>query len=312
MDVCLSPGGKTSYVTSHPVDALLVATIDGICVLRRNGAGNAWSVEGRELAGVHVGSLLPLQSGQRFAGAHSGGLFRSEGESAPWVRAMNGIASEHAQVYHLAAQQRRSGVVLWAGTEPAALYRSDDLGATWTELPSIRDVPDTDKWTFPPPPHIAHVKNIAFHPTDEATLYLCIEQGALLKSTDDGATWHELSSYSRVDDIAYRDMHRIAIAPLHPDILFMTSGEGVYRSTDAGSTWTHLTRKRDRLGYPDQLFIDPRDEQTIYVAGAANAPPNWRAKRDGNPGILKSSDGGHTWRELVNGLPKSIGGTSKR
>jgi photosystem II stability/assembly factor-like uncharacterized protein len=308
MDVCLSPGGKTSFVTANPVDTVLVGTIDGVHRLSRNAANSAWTVSRRGLDGVHVGSLLSIPGGRLFAGAHSGGLFRSDDATAPWERTMDGIADAHSQVYCLAAQQRDGRLVLWAGTQPAALYRSDDLGDTWTELPGIRDVPDTDKWTFPAPPHVAHVKNIAFHPTDASTMYVCIEQGALLKSVDDGQTWHELASYSRADDIAYRDAHRLVIAPTHPDKLFMTSGEGVYTSDDAGVTWTHLTRKRDRLGYPDQLFIDPADESTIYVAGAANAPPNWREKRDGNPGVLKSTDGGRTWRELSAGLPAKIRG----
>jgi photosystem II stability/assembly factor-like uncharacterized protein len=308
MDVCLSPGGKTSFVTAGPVDAVLVGTLDGVHRLERGAGGTPWIASRHGLDGVHVGSLMSLAEGWSFAGAHSGGLFRSEGGSARWTPAMDGIDRAHDQVYTLAAQQRAGGVVLWAGTQPAALYRSDDLGATWVEVPSILDVPDTDKWDFPAPPHVAHVKNIAFHPSDDAMLYVCVEQGAVLKSVDDGRTWQELAGYSRADDKAYRDAHRIEIAAAHPNKLFLSSGEGVYTSDDAGLTWTHLTKKRDRIGYPDQMFIDPDDERTVYVAGAAQSPPHWRETHDGNPGILRSRDGGATWSELTAGLPANIRG----
>lgn len=306
MDVCLSPNGKTSFASTAPVDGLLVATIDGVYRLDRGAAD--WSVARAGLEGVHVGSLVSTSGGRLLAGAHSGGLFASERGTAGWTRAMDGIDPAHEQVYCLAEQPRAGGVVLWAGTQPAALYRSDDLGATWRELPSLRDVPDTDKWNFPAPPHVAHVKHVTFHPREERTLYVCVEQGAVLRSLDDGATWHELDGYSREGDTAYRDAHRIALAPAHPDTLFLTSGEGVYTSEDAGETWTHLTRKRDRIGYPDVLFIDPRDERTVVVAGAANSPPHWREHRDGKPGILRSRDAGRTWTELTNGLPAQIRG----
>ena len=219
-----------------------------------------------------------------------------------------GIAAEHDQIYTLAAQHHGDRVVLWAGTQPAALYRSDDLGDTWVEHPGILEVPDTDKWSFPAPPNVAHVKHISFHPTEQATMYVCIEQGALLRSTDGGRTWTELSEYSREDDWAYRDMHRLVIAPSNPDKLLLTSGEGLYSSSDAGATWTHLTRKRDRLGYPDQLFLDPRDQRTIFIAGAADSPPHWIEKKDGRPGVLRSRDDGASWTELRTGFPEHIRG----
>ena len=306
MDVCLSPNGQTTYASAAPVDRLFVGTVDGVHVLDRS-ANGAWISSRYGLDNVHVGSLLPIEDGKLFAGAHSGGLFLSNG-SLQWNKTMGGIDAKYTQVYTLAAQQRTTGLVLWAGMEPAALFRSDDLGNTWRELPSLTNVPDTDKWFFPPPPHIAHVKHIAFHPNDETTLYVCIEQGALLKSTDDGRTWRELSEYSRVDDPVYRDMHRITITPSRPERIFLTGGNGLYASTDAGETWKHLLSKKDRLGYPDQFFLDPNDENTLYIAGAASAPPSWRETHDGKPGILRSRDGGATWTELTAGVPAKIRG----
>ncbi|MEO1959830.1 MAG: hypothetical protein ABGW82_02435, partial [Paracoccus sp. (in: a-proteobacteria)] len=67
-----------------------------------------------------------------------------------------------AEVTLMDTPARRIGdaVTLFLGTSPAALYRSDDLGESWAEIPSLLEVAGTGKWTFPPPPHIPHVKHI--------------------------------------------------------------------------------------------------------------------------------------------------------
>jgi photosystem II stability/assembly factor-like uncharacterized protein len=306
MDVCLSPNGQTSFATPAPVERLYVGTVDGVYVLDR-GRNGQWTRERRGLENVHVGSLASID-GKFFAGAHTGGLFRRDAGSSDWKPAMNGIDDSYTQVYTLAVQQRSSGIVMWAGTEPAGLFRSDDLGETWALVPALLSVPDTDKWFFPPPPHIPHVKHVGFHPSAESTLYVCIEQGALLKSTDDGKTWNELSEYSRTDDPTYRDMHRVTMPPSNPKKVFLTGGNGLYISQDAGLTWTHRLNKKDRLGYPDQFFIDPRDENTLFIAGSATAPPTWRETHDGDPAILRSRDCGATWQELNIGLTEKIRG----
>ncbi len=293
------------------MSGVLVGTVDGVYRLERDETtSRGWTVGRRSLGGTHVSSLLHVPAvGLLFAGAHSGGLFVSEDEGETWTTASSGIAPEHEHIFSLAAQPRGENVVLWAGTQPAALYRSDDLGRTWSEISSLRAVPGTERWNFPVPPHIAHVKHIAFHPSNPATLYACIEQGALLKSVDDGRSWRELTGYASPDDYWYHDAHRVVIAR-NPAKLYLTGGEGVYKSEDAGETWTQLATRHDRLGYPDALFLDPRNERVLYLAGGGTSPDAWERgpQGTGTPGILRSSDGGKTWTELRNGLPAYIRG----
>ena len=173
----------------------------------------------------------------------------------------------------------------------------------------MRGVPGTDKWHFPPPPHIAHVKSITLHPTRAATLFACIEQGALLTSEDDGESWKELDDYSKPDDPTYRDTHHIELHPEFPAIAYLTTGVGTYRSEDGGRTWRALTQRGSRLGYPDFIFIDPQNPDIVYVAGAEKSPKEWPGDGTGNSAVLKSTDGGATWRELKGGLPARITGS---
>jgi len=175
-------------------------------------------------------------------------------------------------------------------------------------LAALRGVPGTEKWNFPPPPHLAHVKCITIDPKNPTTLFTCVEQGALLKSEDDGENWVELDGYVLPDDATYHDTHRFEF---HPDnnVAYLSTGLGLSRSEDRGRTWRALTRRGGRLGYPDFISFDPANPDVLFLTGAAKPPQHWMADHGANPAILKSNDGGRTWRELEKGLPRPLVGS---
>jgi photosystem II stability/assembly factor-like uncharacterized protein len=300
----LSPNGQESTRAAGPATRIQVATIEGMATLTRKGPGAPWTLAGSSLAHRHLSSLLfePV-SGKLLAGAHEdGGLWVSDdGEGASWREVKRGLDRPH--IYSLAARKISGKVTLFLGTQPTGLYRSDDFGESWTELPAILDVPDKDKWTFPAPPHIPHVKSIVMHPKDPRTFYVLVEQGALLKTVDDGRSFVELASYSRPEDEAYRDMHRLLIDPARPTGMFLATGEGLYRSDDGGESWDHLMKRDGRIGYPDFLFHGPADTRIVFMAGAAQNPGEWFRNGSADPAILKSADRGESWIELDNVLP---------
>lgn len=305
----LSPNGQNVTHGDGPATRILVATLEGVAVLRRAEAGAPWRLDGRTLADRHIGQLVfEPGSGRLFAGAHAdGGLWVSDdGTGDEWRPLTRGLDRPH--IYALAARRTGARTTLFLGTSPAALYRSDDLGESWTELKNIHDVPDRDKWTFPPPPHIPHVKGIVFHPTEPETLFVLVEQGALLKSTDDGRSWTELTGYSSPDDTAYRDLHRLLIDPANPDLFWLATGEGLYRSTDGGTSWDHLMRRGDRLGYPDFLFLDPADGRTVYMGGSYLNPAQWYRSGKAESTVMRSADDGRTWEETNRGMPRPMVG----
>jgi photosystem II stability/assembly factor-like uncharacterized protein len=305
----LSPNGQQETQGGGPATRLFIATIDGVIRLDRSAPDAPWAVANKSLGGKHVSSLLlEPASGKLFAGAHGeeGVWVSDDGAGASWRHASNGIS--HLNIYSLASRRHGKNVAIFAGAEPAALYRSDDLGESWHDLAGLRGVPDNDKWNFPPPPHIAHVKSIAIHPTKPETLFACVEQGALLTSDDDGASWIELDDYSKPEDPTYRDMHRIVLHPKHPAIAYLATGVGMYRSDDGGGTWRTLTQRGSRIGYPDFVYLDADNPDILWVAGAEKTPREWPGDGTANSTVLKSIDGGRTWRELRNGLPDRIDG----
>lgn len=300
MTVCISHGGQTMYRSDRPSTELLVGTADGVVCLERDGTDRAWRVGRTGLRGKHVSALMAEPSrGLIFAGTHRDGIFASEDEGRTWEARSGGV--EHPNIYSLAWAQANGQPRLYAGTEPAHLYMSADLGASWRELPALRSVPSVQKWTFPGPPHEAHVKNFAFDPRSADVIYAGVEVGGAFKSLDAGATWRELSGF-------YEDVHRLVIPRGRPESVYLSSGDGLYFSQDAGETWTRLTDENFRIAYPDALIAHPDRDGLLFMAGAVCNPGAWRQRGHADPRIARSHDGGQTWELLESGLPDFIHG----
>lgn len=306
MLACISPNGRADYPIDGPLTRLLVGTVKGVHRLERTAVDQPWRVAGSSLDDFQISALVvEPRSGLVFAGTAGHGLYASADEGQTWQPRTTGLNNQH--VFAMALDERGSHPVLYAGMLPPALYRSHDLGRSWTELASLNAIPDADKWNFRAPPGAPHVKNIAFHTTQPDTLYVCIEQGGLMVSHDAGSTWAELQTWFRPEDTFYRDSHRVAVQASDPRTLYMATGDGLCKTTDAGVSWERLTTGQDRVGYPDTLFIDPEDDNVVYIAGAGGHPGTWN-QITARPGVVRSSDGGHSWQELKHGLPEPLRG----
>jgi photosystem II stability/assembly factor-like uncharacterized protein len=170
MAITLSHGGPTIYSSPAPSQQVLVGTIQGVVCMQRDADGPGWHVAHRALTDKHIHALLiEPESGTIFAGLNHDTIFASSDGGYTWERRDHGLTQP--DVYSLACSSMAGGTRIFAGTEPAHLFASDDLGRSWTEFPALRSV-DTSHWSFPAPPHIAHTKHITFHPHDPHTLFV--------------------------------------------------------------------------------------------------------------------------------------------
>ena len=298
MSIFLSHGGTTSYFSKSPTEEILIGTLDGVFTIRRRNS-EKWRIDHQSLTGSHISSLLgEPTTGLIFAGTHDSAVCVSLDSGKTWEPRNNGIGQN---IYCLASAIREGKLTIYAGTEPAHLFESTDLGQTWTEITSLRHVPSVSKWTFPGPPHIAHVKNITFDSKDARTIYVSIEVGGLLKSEDGGNTWLELSGF-------YEDVHRLLIRPSDPRCFYITGGNGIYFSQDRGGSWEQLTDRSMRVGYPDPLLIHPTRDDLMFTGGSISSPSNWRRTHNADSRIARSRDGGRHWEILNEGLPENIRG----
>lgn len=299
MIVCLSPNGPMAY-RGCKISGLLVATIDGVVELSPQPDGE-WPVTGRHLGGHHVSALLrEPEHGDIYASTHGKGIFRSRDDGRSWDQCVNGLSKTN--IFSLAAVLRGGRSEILAGSEPVSLFVSSDRGESWEERPSVGGVPGRDQWTFPVPPHEAHLKSIALDPRDPDIFYACVEQGALLRTQDGGLTWDELSAYYKDSDKWYRDIHKVVPLDGNPDCLLMSTGMGFYRSEDGGLSWTQLTNLDFDIRYPDHLVVLPDAAGTIMLSGAGQSPDQWRHTKAAGATVRSSGDGGRSWSDASAGL----------
>src|ERR1700759_2170455 len=154
------------------------------------------------------------------------------------------------------------------------------------------------KWREIGPMRAGRTRALAGVPSQPATFYLGAVNGGVWKTTDAGATWHSVW-----DEQPSGSIGSIAVSESNPDVVYVASGEGlqrpdlstgdgIYKSTDAGKTWTHLGL-RDGQQIP-QMVVDPRDPNTLYVAVMGH-PYGPNAER----GLFKSTDGGASFRKIL-------------
>ena len=299
MAIGLSHGGTTIYSSPSLSGEILVGTREGVVTIARAGSASQWKVARRAITDKHISAIIKEpESGVIFAGAFHGAVHVSKNDGQTWEARANGM-TEH-NVYSLAAKRIDGRVRVFAGTEPAHLFVTDDLGLNWKEIPSLRSVPSVPKWSFPAPPHIGHVKHINFDPENSTTIYASVEVGGLLRSTDGGDGWEEFPSL-------YEDVHRLMIHPSNPKFLYGVTGRGLYVSPDGGASWEQWTRREDEIGgYPDGFVFRPSDPKLILMTAAHDAPGTWRTTHFAGARISRSKDGGRSWEILRNGLPDRL------
>jgi photosystem II stability/assembly factor-like uncharacterized protein len=299
MAIALSHGGTTIYTSASPSNEVLVGTREGIVTIQRNAGGQGWHVAQRALTDRHIHAIImEPESGALLAGAHKGGVSVSLDGGKSWADRNNGLTE--LDIYSLATAKIDGRVRIYAGTEPAHLFVSEDLGLNWTELPALTKVPGSDKWSFPAPPHVGHLKHINFDPRDSKTMFGSIEVGGLFKSTDAGQTWTEVPGM-------YEDVHRTVINPANPERIYVTGGDGVYVTSDGGAIWEHWADREAAIGgYPDLLVFEPRNPDQMFISAAQCSPGEWRQSHFAGARISHSGDGGRTWEVLRNGLPDRL------
>jgi photosystem II stability/assembly factor-like uncharacterized protein len=153
-------------------------------------------------------------------------------------------------------------------------------------------------WRQIGPPRAGRARALAGVPGQPTVFYIGFDNGGVWRSTDFGSTWQPLFDHEPTGSIG-----AIAVAPSNPDIMYVGSGagiirpdlatgDGMYKSTDAGKTWTHLGLRETQM--IANIAVDPTNPDRLFVA-ALGHPYGPNVER----GIFRSTDGGKTFEKVL-------------
>ncbi len=236
-----------------------------------------------------------------YAGTRGDGVQCSRDGGQTW-----GVAGLAGHVVKALAVSPIIPGLLYAGTKPPALFVSRDSGQTWDELTAFQKI---RAWWWRSPAEAdlgAYIQAIALSPTDPNNIVIGIEAGAVLRTTDGGATWagHRPG--------ALRDCHTLTFHAANGDWVYEAGGTGAGASfsRDAGRTWTQPRAGLDRP-YGWACAADPARPDVWYISAspirASWSQPIPAAHVDGkaNAYIFRSLNGG-AWEKLDGGLPQPL------
>ncbi|HWV23847.1 MAG TPA: hypothetical protein VNZ58_06635 [Thermomicrobiales bacterium] len=254
------------------------------------------------LAGKHIAALAtdPARPARVWCGTYGEGLLRSDDRGQTWHHpetAPDALLTGNV----LSVAVSATDDVVYAGTEPSRLFRSDDGGDTWQKMESLQDLPSKLTWSFPPKPDTHHVRWITPHPTTPGELFVAIEAGAIVHSTDGGETWTDRTPDSPIDS------HVVRIHPQAPDLVRSAAGDGCFESRDRGKTWS---KTGAGLGwhYCYGLAIDSMQPDLALMSVAPSARLGHGGRGEPLAAIYRQ-EGDDPWQRVFIGLPADEGTT---
>jgi BNR/Asp-box repeat len=293
---------------------LLVGTRKGLFVLEGE-PGEPLELTARAFAGEPVEhALRDSRTGRVHASVTSAfygpKLWYTDDPTGEWEQA-SGVAlpeggdSSLERIWVIVAGEAEG--TLYAGGDPGVLIESRDGGASWLLNRALWEHPTRRFWQ--PGGGGLCLHSVATWPGEPDRLAVAISAAGVWLSDDGGATWRNgnqglVARYlpeDAPDDQIALCVHRLHRAPTQPERLFMQFHGGVYRSDDAGQTWSDIAAGLPSdFGFP--LALDPADPDSAYLIPLSADTD--RVTPDGRVRVYETRDAGASWAAREGGLPQ--------
>lgn len=296
---------------------LLVGTRRGLFVATSGGERTAWSLHGPAIAGYEVyhAFLDPRDGVTGYAavrhevwGAH---VYRTRDAGETWeaLEARPSFPPESDRklraIWHIAPGGARESGTIYAGVEPAALFVSEDGGASWSWLSALEAHPTRAAWQ--PAKGGLALHSIQVDADDPGRIFVAVSAGGGYRSEDGGRAWTPINRGVRAEFLpdpqpeAGQCVHSLRLHPSRPERLYQQNHCGTYRSDDGGGQWTEIT-----AGLPSDfgyvLGIDPHDPDRCWVIPEQSS--HLRAVCEGRLRVYETRDAGASWAARTSGLPQ--------
>lgn len=275
--------------------SLYAGTQDGLVVLQPKNGG--WETANHVFADAVIDSISGCRTTPErvFVGVTYDGLYRTVDAGRSWHKVLDGDIRS-------TTVDPTDDAVIYAGTEPPRLYRSEDRGDTWEELTTLQAIPEElrKRWWAPYPPATGHILTIFVHPDDPRMIYLALEHGGILRSLDRGQTWEDVSQ-----GIDYLDIHIITSQPHRFDSWFVSSARGFFTTDDPAKGWVRAENGFTRDYFHDFIFLGPKgpsDTPTMVIATADHSPGSWQRPEFARSAVFRSENGAKSWQRVEVGF----------
>lgn len=307
---------------------VLVGTRKGAFVLSSDGTRKTWNVDGPHFAGWEIYHVKgsPANPDRLYASQSSGWfgqvMQRSDDGGATWAPVGNDFAYagdvgthewydgtqrpwKFTRVWHIEPSPSNPDVV-YAGIEDAALFRSADGGVTWNELPGLRTHASGPSWQ--PGAGGMCLHTILFDPSNERRMFVAISAAGAFRSDDAAQTWQPINRGLRSNTMPDEDaevghcVHRLAMHPSRPSVLYMQKHWDVMRTDDAGGSWREISGNLP-TDFGFAIDVHAHEPDTAYVVPIKSDSEHFPL--DGKLRVYRTRTGGNEWEALEKGLPQS-------
>ncbi len=272
----------------------------GQIIQRSDDGGKTWSIPGGEKLPDPYGP--PSGQGNKFvydATPETGKPLTThqwyDGTQHPW---------EFKRVWHLEPSLNDPDTV-YAGVEDAALFKTTDGGKSWHELSGLRGHNSGEKWM--PGAGGMGLHTILLDQKNPNRMYIAISAAGVFRTDDGGKTWKAANKGLRSEfmpdpesDVGHC-VHRIALHPSRPDVLYMQKHWDIMRSVNAGESW-HEVSGNLPSDFGFVIDVHAHEPETVYVipikSDSEHFPPEGKLR------VYRSKTGGNEWEALTNGLPQ--------
>lgn len=294
---------------------VLLGTKKGAFILESDARRRSWELRGpfcetwplNHVIGDPSNGVIYAAGGNEWFGP---AVWKSTDLGKTWTHSSEGLSYGEGQDPIKAAWSlaRGQGNTLFAGVEPAGLFRCDDGGQSWTHVAGLREHPSRPQWQPGGGGLILH--SIVPHPNDENQIWVAISTAGVFYSADAGESWAPRNRGTRADympdDQKYPELgqcvHCIVMAPGTSERLYQQNHCGMYRSDDGGRNWVSIENGLpSSFGFP--AAAHPRDPDTLYLV-PLNGDIAGRFMPDAKAAVWRTRDGGATWQDLREGLPQ--------
>ncbi|KVO02140.1 WD40/YVTN/BNR-like repeat-containing protein [Burkholderia ubonensis] len=300
-------GEPVSMVLADPRDGSLYAALNlghfGVKLHRRRAGAPDW-----EECAVPVYPPQPPDEARADDNAHASTSANADPDNATGAPASVPPSPPWTlqQIWSLETGGPDEPGVLWAGTIPGGLFRSDDGGDTWTLNRALWDRPERRDW-FGGGYDAPGIHSVMVDPRDSRHVSIGVSCGGVWQTEDGGATWRVSADGMEADympperrgDANVQDPHRVVQCAANPDVLWTQHHCAIFRSTDGAAHWQRIEAQPSSFGFA--VAVHPREPDTAWfvpaVKDACRIPVN------GQFVVTRTRDGGRTFERFSNGLP---------